>query len=249
MAISTVNARLAFGGLLLLGLADLGLINFKLGPAYAEEQAKQAPMTGDKPGGNSSAQPSAPRPPPSVAVVTPSPTSTTTATQATPEPPASALPEPTATTSASPVAVASATPPATAEPEPPSVKEPPPAPEPPPAVASGDKPAAVGDILFGIDSNLLPLSARKTLDEVLKQLKANPNLRIHIRGHSDQLGSREHNLELSRMRAASVENFFHANGIARSRITTEAVGGMKPADASNTPTAWARNRRVEIEWR
>ncbi|MDI1446238.1 OmpA family protein [Polyangium sp. 6x1] len=229
---------------MLLGLADLGLINVKLAPEYAEEQAKQAQLTGARPGSTTSAQASAQRPPvspgPSVAVAPPpQPTPT-------PEPPNTA-PEPTATTSALPVvSVAAATPPApTAEPEP----EPPPVKNTPPAVASGNKPAAVSDILFEIDSNLLTLSAKSTLDEVLKQLKANPSLRIHLRGHSDQLGSREHNLELSRKRAAAVENFFHANGIPHSRITTEAVGGMKPADPTNTPTAWSLNRRVEIEWR
>lgn len=227
---------------MLLGLADFGLINLKLAPEYAEEQAKQDQVTGAKPGSTTSAT-SAPKPPAtpgSSVAVTPPP-------QPTPTPePQNTAPEPTATTSAQPVvSVATATPPApTAEPEP----EPPPKPS-PPAVASGDKPAAVPDILFEIDSNLLTLSAKSTLDEALKQLKANPSLRIHLRGHSDQLGSREHNLELSRKRAAAVENFFHANGIPHSRITTEAVGGMKPADASNTPTAWSRNRRVEIEWR
>jgi len=244
MANSTGNARLAFGGLLLLGLADFGLLNLKLAPEYAEEQAKQAQSTGARPGGTTSAQASAQKPPAapgSSVAVAPPPQPTPT-----PEPPNTA-PEPTATTSALPVvSVATATPPApTAEPTP----EPPPVKEPPPAVASGDKPAAVSDILFEIDSNLLALSSKSTLDEVLKQLKAKPSLRIHLRGHSDQLGSREHNLELSRKRAAAVENFFHANGIPHSRITTEAVGGMKPADPTNTPTAWARNRRVEIEWR
>jgi len=227
---------------LLLGLADLGVLNLKLAPEYAEEQAKQAQVTGARPGGSTSAQASAQRPPAvpgSSVAVAPPPQPTPT-----PEPPNTA-PEPTATTSALPVvSVAAATPPApTAEPEPPPVKNP------PPAVASGDKPVAVSDVLFEIDSNLLTLSSKGTLDEVLKQLKANPSLRIHLRGHSDQLGSREHNLELSRKRAAAVENFFHANGIPHSRITTEAVGGMKPADPTNTPTAWARNRRVEIEWR
>jgi outer membrane protein OmpA-like peptidoglycan-associated protein len=227
---------------LLLGVADLGLINLKLAPDYAEEQAKtQVPEV--KPGGTTSAPKPLATPGPSVAVAPPQPTPT-------PEPPNTA-PEPTATTSALPVvSVATATPPApTAEPEPLPPPTSPTSKEPPPAVASGDKPAAVGDVLFEIDSNLLTLSSKSTLDEVLKQLKANPSLRIHLRGHSDQLGSREHNLELSRKRAAAVENFFHANGIPHSRITTEAVGGMKPADPTNTPTAWARNRRVEIEWR
>lgn len=219
---------------MLLGLADFGLLNFKLGPEYAEEQAKLAPTTGTAPV-KSAAQPPAPVGPPttpksaSVPVAPPQPTE--------PTPPASASAEP--------------SPPASATAEPtPTVEPPKPTPTAtPPVVASGEKPGAVEDIMFELDSPLLTLSSKSTLDDVVTKLKANSSLRVHLRGHSDQLGARDHNLELSRKRAAAVEGFLLTNGIARGRITTEAVGGSKPADSSNTPAAWARNRRVEIEWR
>jgi len=239
MASSTANARLAFGGLLLLGLADLGLVNFKLGPEYAEEQAKLAQPTGTAPV-KSAAEPPAP-------LVT-APTVTKSASvpvappQPTPEPPASAEPTPPTTATAEPTPVVTAP---TVEPPP----KPTPTAEPPPVVASGEKPGPVQDIIFELDSPLLTLTSKSTLDDVLAKLKANPSLRVHLRGHSDQLGARDHNLELSRKRAAAVEGFLLASGIARTRVTTEAVGGSKPVDASNTPAAWARNRRVEIEWR
>jgi outer membrane protein OmpA-like peptidoglycan-associated protein len=245
MGSTTVNARLALGGLLLLGVADLGLINFSLAPRYAAEQAQQA--NGGRPEGRGTAQPTtAPKPPAvtstSVAVApTPAPTPVQ-APPPTPEPTSEPATKPSATTE--PAVVASAPEPVATAPQ-----KPEPAPEKPPAVASSDKPSGVSDILFELDSNLLTLTAKGTLDEVLKQLKGNPNSRVHIRGHSDQLGSHEHNLELSRRRAAAVENYLLSHGVPSSRISTEAVGGMKPADSTNTPTAWARNRRVEIEWR
>jgi OOP family OmpA-OmpF porin len=103
--------------------------------------------------------------------------------------------------------------------------------------------------MFDLDSVRLNAGAKTLLEGVVQQMKANPSLKIHVRGHSDRMGSREHNLELSRKRAASVENFLHGSGIAGSRITTEAMGGRKPVDPNNTPEGWARNRRVEIEWR
>lgn len=239
---------MAFGGLLLLGLADLGLMNFKLAPDYAEEQGKQSTQeTGKAPGPKDSARSEPPKAPAtggsSVAVV---------ATQPAPEPPKTAEPEPPPSATApagSTVAAVDTTPPPAATPEPTVVEPPPTPPSPPPAVASGDKPGTIKDVAFEIDSNLLTFAAKDTLDDVVRKLKADSGLKVHIRGHSDQLGSREHNLELSRKRAAAVENFLLANGVPHSRITTEAVGGSKPADASNTPTAWARNRRVELEWR
>lgn len=95
----------------------------------------------------------------------------------------------------------------------------------------------------------LNAAAKTIVEGVVQQMKANPALKVHVRGHSDRMGSREHNLELSKKRAASVENFLHGAGISGSRITTEAMGGRKPVDPENTPEAWAKNRRVEIEWR
>jgi len=244
MGSTTVNARLALGGLLLLGFADLGLINFSLAPRYAEEQAQQA--HGGRPDGKGAAQPTtAPKPPAvnstSVAVA---PTQAPTPVQAPPpKPEPTSEPAPAATATTEPAVVASAPEPIATAPQ-----KPEPAPEKPPAVASTDA-AGVADILFELDSNLLTLTAKGTLDEVVQRLKSNQSLRVHVRGHSDQLGSHEHNLELSRRRAAAVENYLLSHGVPSSRISTEAVGGMKPADSTNTPTAWARNRRVEIEWR
>jgi outer membrane protein OmpA-like peptidoglycan-associated protein len=225
-------------------------MNFKLGPELAEEQAKQA--MGKQPEGKGSTGPAVPTSPlpakttPSVAVApTPAPVPTPVPTPvATPAP----TPEPsiTASASSSVAAVDTTPPPAVPTVEPTAtVKEP----TPPPVAQSGTKPGAVEDIMFEIDSNLLTFKAKDILDDVVKKMKADSSLKVHVRGHSDQLGSRDHNLELSRKRAAAIEGFLLANGIAHSRMTTEAVGGMKPADPSNTPTAWARNRRVEIEWR
>jgi len=233
---------------LLLGLADLGFINFSLAPRLAEEQAQQA--NGGRPEGKGTAQPTtAPKPPAvtstSVAVA---PTLAPTPVQAPPKTEPTSEPVPTApasTATTEPAVVASAPEPVAAAPQ-----KPQPAPEKPPVASSTDKPSGgIEDILFELDSNLLTLTAKGTLDGVVQKLKANPSLRVHVRGHSDQLGSHEHNLELSRRRAAAVENYLLSNGVPSSRISTEAVGGVKPADSTNTPTAWARNRRVEIEWR
>lgn len=243
MGQSTVNARMAFGALLLLGVADLGLVNFSLAPRLAEEQAKQA--DGRRPEGTSSAQPTAPRPSavsttPSVAVAPPPVPTPAEPMAPAPTASASASTEPTTT---APTVVASAAP---EVPPTPTAARPEPAPEP---VASADKSGSLPDIQFELDTALLPASARPTLDDVIQKMKANTSLRLHVRGHSDQLGSHEHNVELSRRRAAAVVAYLLTHGVPNSRISTEAVGGMRPADSSNTPTAWARNRRVEIEWR
>jgi outer membrane protein OmpA-like peptidoglycan-associated protein len=259
-----VNARLAFGGLLLLGVADLGLINFKLGPSYAEEQAKLA--MGDKPA-NSAKPPTSKTPEVAAPNLTAAPPRPEPTTMPTPTAAESAAPAPSAVATAEPTpeplpsATATAEPTVTATPEPtvaptatvvPTATTPPPPPPPPPPpapVAAGETPGAVEDIIFDLDSVRLNAAAKSILERVVQELKANPSLKVHVRGHSDRMGSREHNLELSQKRAASVENFLHGSGIPGSRVTTEAMGGRKPVDPNNTPVGWARNRRVEIEWR
>ncbi len=244
-----------------LGVVDLGLINIKLAPDYAEEQAKLA--MADKPASSAKASPpkttdvAAPNsiaapPRPEQTVPTPPapviPSSVVTGEPALePTPSATAKAEPTATETPEPTVAPPATivPTATATTPPP----PPPPPPPPAPVAAGETPGVVEDVIFELDSVRLNAAAKTLLEGVVQQLKANPSLKVHVRGHSDRMGSREHNLELSKKRAASVENFLHGSGIPGSRITTEAMGGRKPVDPNNTPVGWARNRRVEIEWR
>lgn len=200
----------------------------------------------------SSVRPTVPNPPqvaatPKVTVSPPPESTVPSAAPATVEPSAVASAEP--TPSAEPVPPASVTvePPVTAQPEP--TTAPTPTTTSPPPVAAGETPGPVEDIIFELDSLRLSPAAKTILEGVVQNLKANPSLKVHVRGHSDRMGSREHNLELSRKRAASVENFLHGVGIPGSRITTEAMGGRKPVVPENTPAAWARNRRVEIEWR
>lgn len=259
-----MNARLAFGGLLLLGVADLGLINFKLAPSYAEEQAKLAmggkPANSANPSTSKTSDVAAPNltaaPPQPAPTTVPTPTaaesgqpapSAVATAELTPEPmpSATAKAEPTVTATPEPTVA----PPATVVPTATTPPPPPPPPPPPAPVATGETPGPVEDIIFDLDSVRLNSAAKTLLEGVVQQLKANPSLKVHVRGHSDRMGSREHNLELSKQRAASVENFLLGSGIPGSRITTEAMGGRKPVDPNNTPEGLSRNRRVEIEWR
>jgi outer membrane protein OmpA-like peptidoglycan-associated protein len=78
---------------------------------------------------------------------------------------------------------------------------------------------------------------------------------IQIRGHSDSqpwkgetaTRSRQLNLKLSQDRADSVKSYLVSQGISQDRINTEGYGENRPLVKGNNESAWAQNRRVEIE--
>ena len=67
-----------------------------------------------------------------------------------------------------------------------------------------------------------------------------------IVGHTDNVGSKDKNKQLSADRAAAVKNFLVENGISESRIETEGMGDAKPVASNKTPEGRAQNRRIEF---
>jgi outer membrane protein OmpA-like peptidoglycan-associated protein len=105
---------------------------------------------------------------------------------------------------------------------------------------------AVYGIHFDTDKADLKPGAAKTLEEVVKLLKSHPNLDVEIQGHTDSTGSDEHNLDLSRRRAATVKSYLLLYGISGERLTTTGFGESKPAGDNTTEEGRALNRRVEL---
>ena len=69
---------------------------------------------------------------------------------------------------------------------------------------------------------------------------------FEIVGHTDNVGSKEKNKQLSADRAAAVKNFLVENGISESRMTTSGMGDAKPVASNKTPEGHAQNRRIEF---
>ena len=95
-------------------------------------------------------------------------------------------------------------------------------------------------------ADLLPPSVPE-LTKVLDIMKKNPNMRIRINGHTDNVGTEADNLKLSENRANSVRNYLIEQGIDGTRITTKGFGESKPIDVNTTESGRANNRRTEIE--
>ncbi len=102
------------------------------------------------------------------------------------------------------------------------------------------------NIFFDTDKyNLKPISHIE-LEKLLQLLQSNPSLKIEISGHTDSIGSEEHNLELSGNRAKAVVDYLVAKGISHDRMTYSGYGFSHPIDTNETETGRANNRRTEF---
>jgi OmpA-OmpF porin, OOP family len=95
-------------------------------------------------------------------------------------------------------------------------------------------------------ADLLPASNR-VLDEIVKILKDNPELKLSIEGHTSNVnGTKEQNLLLSIKRAETVKKYLIAKGIDATRLSAAGFGSERPLNEGKTEAEKALNRRVEL---
>lgn len=80
-------------------------------------------------------------------------------------------------------------------------------------------------------------------------LKARPMLRLLVAGHTDERGTHDYNLALGERRANAVAKFLISQGVGEGQITATSLGKEKPAVDGHDEAAWAKNRRVELDYR
>lgn len=85
------------------------------------------------------------------------------------------------------------------------------------------------------------------LGVLVEILEKNPNLRIEVSGHSDNLGSEAVNQQLSEQRARTVVNYLVAHGVTTDRLTFAGYGGSRPIAPNDTEEGRQANRRVEFK--
>jgi len=102
-------------------------------------------------------------------------------------------------------------------------------------------------IYFDTDKAILKNESAPTIAEMAKWLQKNPKTKVYIVGHTDMQGNKEHNLGLSRNRAAAVvEELTSKHGISVLRLMAEGVGPLVPVSNNKTESGRAKNRRVEM---
>ena len=106
---------------------------------------------------------------------------------------------------------------------------------------------AAQNVYFATGSTKLLSKSFKPLNDLVKVLKDNANLKLKIDGHTDNVGKDDFNMKLSDGRAASVRKYLISKGIDESRLESEGFGETAPVADNKTATGRSKNRRVEMK--
>ncbi|MES2529604.1 MAG: peptidoglycan-associated lipoprotein Pal [Pseudomonadota bacterium] len=104
-------------------------------------------------------------------------------------------------------------------------------------------------IYFDYDSYTVKADFQSLIDGHARFLKANPQRRVSIEGHTDDRGGREYNLALGQKRSEAVRRALTLLGVRDAQIEAVSFGKEKPAATGSGESVWAQNRRAEISYR
>lgn len=104
----------------------------------------------------------------------------------------------------------------------------------------------VDGVNFDTSRATLRPESTAVLSEVKAMLEANPQLKLTIEGHTDNVGGAARNQTLSEQRAAEVKNWLVGHGVAADRLATAGFGDSRPVADNDSDEGRARNRRVEL---
>ena len=102
------------------------------------------------------------------------------------------------------------------------------------------------NITFATDQSDVKPQFYDTLNSVALVLKEYDQTLIDVVGHTDSVGSDDHNYELSRQRAASVARYLSAQQLQQNRFSVEGRGEREPIATNASASGKQQNRRVEI---
>jgi len=102
------------------------------------------------------------------------------------------------------------------------------------------------NVFFDTGSAALKDDSKYELDEIAKLMKANTNVKVEFGGHTDSQGDDAANMNLSKLRATSVQDYLVGKGVSSSSITSRGYGELSPVDVNDTAEGRQNNRRTEL---
>jgi peptidoglycan-associated lipoprotein len=102
---------------------------------------------------------------------------------------------------------------------------------------------------FKFGKATMPDEAKADIDQLVQQLKANPNgAFIEIEGHTDNTGGTDMNYKLGLERAEAVKRYlYEQHQVPLHKISVISYGEEKPIAPNKTKAGRAQNRRVVIK--
>lgn len=105
----------------------------------------------------------------------------------------------------------------------------------------------LNNIFFATDKYDLEEKSKTELQKLIRFLKANPNIKVEISGHTDNVGSQQYNKALSYKRASGVYDFLVKNGVSSDRLSARGEGSSAPVADNADEEGRRRNRRIEFK--
>ena len=106
--------------------------------------------------------------------------------------------------------------------------------------------ADLSNSLFDTGKAIIKDDAKGPLYTVVMWLKANPDAKVEVSGHTDNVGGAVYNQKLSEARAKAVYEYFISKGVSAERLSYAGYGMDRPIATNDTPEGRQQNRRVEL---
>jgi peptidoglycan-binding protein ArfA len=102
-------------------------------------------------------------------------------------------------------------------------------------------------IKFQTGSDKLSNDGVAQLGPVVSAVKACPDVKLTVIGHTDNTGSDAINVPLSENRAKAVAAYLVSQGVSAGSVTSKGEGSSQPVAGNDTEAGRAQNRRTEIK--
>jgi len=102
------------------------------------------------------------------------------------------------------------------------------------------------DVHFDFDRYSLRSEATRILDEAIKAMADDPNLRFTIEGHTCNIGTTEYNLALGERRSAAVRDYLASRGVNATRLQSVSYGEERPKHDNGREETRRLNRRAAM---
>ena len=103
-------------------------------------------------------------------------------------------------------------------------------------------------IYFDFNKSVVKPEYFQLLKKQAQYLSTHTHAKVLLAGYTDDRGTWEYNIALGARRAAAVRQFLMLQGVNSGQIQTISYGEAYPADPQNNEVAWAKNRRVAINF-
>lgn len=106
--------------------------------------------------------------------------------------------------------------------------------------------AVLNNIFFELDKYDLKSKSIPELQKIIRFMKENPQIRVEISGHTDNIGQASYNKQLSEKRALSVFHYLVEKGIEKNRLLPKGFGSDNPIATNDSEEGRQLNRRIEF---